>query len=127
MEYLHMQKPKPTEAKGVAVKLSAVDSNGNSQDIGTVTSDTNGSYSTLWTPTSPGTYTIVANFAGTNSYYPSSAQTALGVSTVQTAAPTPSPEAVKTVNQVSAEAFYAFAAAIILLIAVVAVLFYRKK
>jgi hypothetical protein len=127
MEYLHMQKPMPTDAKGVSVKLSAVDSNGNSQDIGTVTSDTNGAYSTLWTPITPSTYTIVAEFAGTNSYYPSSAQTALGVSSLPTIAPTLTPEPFKTVNQVSAEAFYAFAAAIILLVIIVAVLFYRKK
>ena len=43
------------------------------------------------------------------------------------ATPSPTPEPVKTVNQVSAEAFYAFAAAIIILVLVVVVLFYRKK
>ena len=128
MEYLHMQKPMPTNAKGVAVKLSAVDSNGNSQDIGTVTSDISGSYKTMWTPTNEGTYTIVAKFEGTNSYYPSQAQIALGVGSIApTPTPVPTPEPVKTVNQVSAEAFYAFAAAIIVLILVVTVLFYRKK
>jgi hypothetical protein len=127
MEYLHMQKPMPTNTKGVAVKLSAVDSNGNSQDIGIVTSDSNGSYSTLWTPTNPGTYTIMANFEGTNSYYQSRAQTVLGVSSVPSPTPSPTPVPIKAVNQVSAEAFYAFAAAIIVLILVVAVLFYRKK
>ncbi len=68
MEYLHMQKPKPTDATGVQVELNAIDSEGNSIDIGTATSDTSGNFGFSWTPSIEGTYQIVAKFAGTNSY-----------------------------------------------------------
>ncbi len=140
MEYLHMQQPLPEgtstyqfysagtpttfSGKGVTVKLTAIDANGNSQDIGTATSDSTGYFSTSWTPPSTGKYTILANFDGSNSYYPSNGETSLLVSA---ATVTPTPEAVKTVNQVSAEVFYAFGAIMVVLILVVAVLILRKK
>ena len=44
MEYLYMQKPIPTDATGVSVKLTAVDPNGNTQDIGAAVSDTDGTF-----------------------------------------------------------------------------------
>jgi len=133
MEYIHMQKPVPTNTKGVPVRLSAIDSNGNSQDIATVTSNTDGSYSALWTPTNPGTYTIVANFEGTNSYYPSNAQTVLGVNSVPTPMPSSTPTATtetrNTVNQMSVDTFYIFAALVVALMAalIVVVIMTRKK
>ena len=80
MEYLNMQQPKPTNATGVKVHLTALDSNGNTEDLGYVTSDMTGLFSAMWTPPVPGAYTIIANFAGSNSYYGSSAETAIGVS-----------------------------------------------
>jgi len=92
MEYLYMQKPMPTNATGVIVHLTALDSNGNTEDLGHVTSDTGGLYSLMWTPPITGKYTITATFEGSNSYWPSSAETAIGV----TAAPASSPAAVVT-------------------------------
>jgi hypothetical protein len=94
MKYLYQQQPKPTNATGVNVKLTAVDPNGNFQDIGTATSDIAGSYVISWTPPVPGIYTITATFAGSNSYYSSSAETHMLISTtsiapVVTSAPTP--------------------------------------
>ncbi|MFB3888224.1 MAG: PQQ-binding-like beta-propeller repeat protein [Candidatus Bathyarchaeia archaeon] len=94
MEYLYMQKPKPTNATGVPVKLTALDPNGNTQDIGTVSSDAAGMFKKMWTPPVPGEYTIIATFAGSESYYDSSAETAIGVSVappapVVTSAPAP--------------------------------------
>jgi hypothetical protein len=83
MEYLHMQQPKPTNTTGVAVKLTAIDSSGKSIDIGTVTSDDSGLFKKLWTPPAEGEYTIVASFEGSNSYYASSAETAIGVGPAQ--------------------------------------------
>ena len=80
MEYLHMQQPKPTNTTGVTVKLTAIDSSGKQIDIGSVTSDTTGLFKKMWTPTSEGEYTIVASFAGSNAYYASSAETAVGIS-----------------------------------------------
>jgi hypothetical protein len=79
MEHLYYQQPIPSSAKGVTVKLTAVEPNGNKIDIGTVTSDITGQFSTLWSPSSEGIYTIVAAFEGSGAYYASSAQTSLGV------------------------------------------------
>ncbi len=76
MEYVYMQQPRPTNATGVPVILSVVDSNGNYRDIGTTTSNVYGAYSFTWTPDILGDYTVIANFAGSESYYPASASTA---------------------------------------------------
>jgi hypothetical protein len=97
MEYIYMQKPKPADAKGVPVKLTAVDPNGNAIDIAIVTSETSGLYSYAWVPTIPGKYTITATFAGSNSYWPSSAQAAISVDAKPQASPiTPPPTATPT-------------------------------
>ncbi len=92
MEYLYMQKPMPTTVEGVQVHLTALDPNGNTQDMGNVTTDKSGLYSYLWSPPVPGKYTVIATFEGSSSYWPSSAETAIGV--MEAAAPivtTPSP------------------------------------
>ena len=89
MEYVYEQRPVPATAIGVQVKLSAIDPNGNTQEIGTVTSDTSGMFKKLWTPPVEGEYTIIATFDGTLSYGSSYAETAIGV----TAAPAPAPTA----------------------------------
>ncbi len=91
MEYLYMQKPKPENSTGVTVKLTAIDPNGNTQDIGTVTSDMSGLYSIMWQPPVEGKYTIIATFAGSESYYASYAETAIGVSAAPAASPTATP------------------------------------
>ena len=93
MEYLHMQQPKPTNAKGVNVHLTAIDPNGNFQDIGTATTDLNGKYAIVWTPPVEGTYHVTATFDGTDSYYSSQDTSYFAVSPAPspqvTAAPTP--------------------------------------
>jgi hypothetical protein len=86
MEYVYMQKPCPEDVTGVQVKLTAVGPNGNTVDIGTVTSDGYGMFKKMWTPDSEGEYTIVATFEGSESYWTSYAETAIGVG------PAPSPE-----------------------------------
>ena len=58
------------------VTISVVDANGNYRPIGTTTSNVYGTYSLTWTPDISGNYTVIANFAGSESYYPSSAATA---------------------------------------------------
>jgi len=75
MEYVYMQKPEPTNFTGVPVTLSVVDANGNYRVIGTATTNSMGTYGLTWTPDIPGNYTLIATFAGSNSYYGSSAQT----------------------------------------------------
>jgi hypothetical protein len=80
MEYLHMQKPCPSDVKGVPVVLTAIKSDGKVIDLGTVT--TNGFYGTFsfaWTPEEEGTYTIIACFMGDESYGSSAAATAITV------------------------------------------------
>ncbi len=79
MEYVYLQKPSPENVIGVQVKLTAVDPNGNLQDIGTVTSDGAGMFKKMWTPEIEGEYTIVATFEGSESYWKSYAETATGV------------------------------------------------
>ena len=65
MAYLLMQHPKPADATGVPVHLTAVGPDGSTVEIGTVTSDANGIYKTMWTPNTAGAYTIHASFDGT--------------------------------------------------------------
>ncbi len=110
MEYLHMQQPKPTNATGVSVKLSAIDPNGNLQNIGTTVTDLTGKYAIEWTPPTTGKYHVTATFEGSNSYYGSSETTyfAVGSETISpkptttpiiqpTIAPTVTPSASPTV------------------------------
>ena len=85
MEYLYMQQPCPMMVNGVEVKLETLDPNGNFYEIGTVTSDASGMYKLMWEPPVPGEYTIIATFAGSESYFSSYAETAIGVATAQSA------------------------------------------
>jgi hypothetical protein len=99
MEYVYMQKPKPTNATGVPVTLTVTDSNGNTRPIGTTTSDSSGAFSFQWAPDITGKYTVTATFAGSNAYYGSSAETAFAVdSAAATPAPTQAPQQ-STVDQ----------------------------
>lgn len=75
MKYLYMQEPKPTNATGVQVTITAVDSQGNIQTIGQTTTDLNGNYGIMWTPTLEGLHKIIATFEGTCSYFASDATT----------------------------------------------------
>jgi outer membrane protein assembly factor BamB len=91
MEYVYMQKPRPTDVTGVEVTLSVLDPNGNVYDIGNVTTDAAGMFKLLWEPLVPGEYTVIARFAGTESYWPSYAETAVGVTEAPVATPPPTP------------------------------------
>jgi hypothetical protein len=93
MEFVYMQQPKPTNATGVKVTISVFDPNNNCYDVATTTSDAEGFFSTVFTPEVPGKYTVIATFAGSESYYGSVAETAINVEAVPTATapPTPTP------------------------------------
>jgi hypothetical protein len=69
MNHLYMQKALPNNVEGVKVRVTAIDPNGNYQDIGTATTDINGKYGLAWTPPVPGTYHVTATFESTNSYW----------------------------------------------------------
>jgi hypothetical protein len=85
MEYLHMQYPidgiwHNETITGVPVTLTAIGLDGTVIDIGSVT--TNGYYGTFgkaWTPPKQDTYTIIASFAGDDSYGSSNAATTVTV------------------------------------------------
>ncbi len=150
MEYTYMQKPKPQNAIGVQVKLTAVDSNGNTQDIGTTTVDTSGKYGIVWTPPIEGAYHVTATFEGSNSYWGSSDTTYLVVgpapavpeptaaptatpepTAAPTAAPTPtaSPSVAPPPEAAPSTDIYiiAAAAAVIIVVAAAAAVFLRKR
>jgi hypothetical protein len=127
MEYLHMQKPIPTNVTGVPVSIDTLDPNGNLVHIATVTSDITGSYNYLWQPQVPGKYTVTATFTGDDSYGSSYAETAIGV---VGASPTQTPTA--TPPQSIADTYFMPAIAItIVAIAIVgaalALLMLRKR
>jgi outer membrane protein assembly factor BamB len=93
MEYLHMQQPKPTDAKGVEVVFSVVDANNNWYEIGRTNCDpSTGEFSFGWAPEITGKYEIRATFAGSEAYYSSSALTALLVTEDPDATPGPTPQ-----------------------------------
>ena len=79
MNYLYKQHAMPMDAKGVPVTIDAIDPNGNFVHIATVTSDMSGMFKKMWTPETEGEYTIIATFEGSDSYFSSYAETAIGV------------------------------------------------
>lgn len=132
MEYLHMQLPidgiwHNETLTGVTVKLTAIDSNGNSIDIGTVvTSGYYGTFSKAWTPPNEGDYQIIASFAGDDSYGSSSASTGISVSAAASTTPSPTPLAIAS-NPPYEMYTVGMGIAIIIAIAIVGLLILRKK
>ena len=94
-----MQKPMPTNATGVPVTISVIDSNANLRQIGTTTTDSSGTFGFTWTPDISGSYTVFATFSGSNSYWGSSAEAHFYASSpAATPAPTQAPQQ-STVDQ----------------------------
>jgi hypothetical protein len=91
MQYLYQQQPMPSNATGVQVSINVIDSNNNQRNIGTAISDATGAFSLQWKPDITGKYTVIATFAGTESYYSSAKETSFVVDSV---APTASPQPV---------------------------------
>jgi len=122
MGYVYQQKAKPANFIGVTVTLSVLDSNGNYYDIGMGTTDTNGFFSYEWTPQIPGKFTVFATFAGTNSYWPSQAETAF----IVMEAPPASPE-VTPAPQEPVGTYFAVSTALIIAVIIIAVLLLLRK
>jgi len=101
MDYVYMQKPRPTNTTGVNVMLSVNDPNGNNYPIGNATSDASGLYSLIWTPPVSGKYTVIATFPGSESYWPSFAETAIGVLAAPSASISPSPSPTQSAGPVA--------------------------
>jgi outer membrane protein assembly factor BamB len=126
MQYVYMQKPKPTNATGVTVAISVIDANGNYRTIGSATSDASGMFTYTWKPDIEGSYTVIATFTGSESYYPSSAETSF---TVDPSAATPAPTQALTTSMAD-QYFLPMSIAIIVAIIVVGaviVLAFRKR
>ncbi len=127
MEYVYMQKPRPTNTIGVPVTINVVDSNGNFREIGTTTTNSYGFYSLNWKPDIEGQYTVYASFAGSDSYWSSNAVTAFAV---DPAIPTPAPT--NAPIQSTADMYFVPAVAgivvlIIVCFAITALLMLRKR
>ena len=120
-----MEKPIPMNVKGVEVSLDTIDPNGNFVHIGTTTSDSSGLFKKLWKPDVPGEYTVIATFAGSESYWASYAETAVGV--VEAAAVTPSAETIVPDNTPIYAAIVGVGIAIIIAVAIVGILLLRKR
>jgi len=126
MEYVYMQQPKPADAVGVEVVLSVLDPNNNYYEVGRITSDADGFFKLAFTPDVPGEYQVYAKFAGSQSYWPSSAVSAISVQEAPeaTAVPTQAPATL------SEQYFLPMSVGIIATIAIVgaiAVLMLRRK
>jgi len=129
MEHLHLQMPeggvwKNETITGVPVTLTAIGSDGSVIDIGSVT--TNGYYGTFskeWTPQAEGTYEIIASFAGDDSYGSSAASTAVSVG--------PAPDPIQFPEQIAPTDYtmtiISGVIAVIIAVAIVGILLYRKK
>jgi hypothetical protein len=127
MQYVYMQGERPTNAIGVTVTLDVLDANGNYRNIGETTSDANGFFSFEWQPDIPGKYTVYATFQGSESYWPSHAETAFTVSEpAPTQAPTPSP-AQSVADMYFVPAIAGIIVAIVIVGAILALLLLRKR
>ena len=125
MDYLYGQNAtllnSPPTPHGVSVQLTALGSDGSAIDLGTVTSDESGMFKKMWKPTAEGEYTVYATFAGSDSYWSSYAETALGV-----VAATETGQQQPTTQTIDNTPLIAATAAIIIAIAIVGVLMLRR-
>ena len=92
MLYVYKQFARPADVMGVEVVVSVLDPNGNAYEVGTTTSDASGFFKLMFTPLVPGEYTVIATFEGSEAYYGSFAETAVGVVEAPAATPEPTPE-----------------------------------
>jgi len=126
MEYVYQQQVYPENVKGVEVTLSVLDSNNNFYDIGTTTTNADGTFSFVWTPQIPGKFMLTASFKGSNSYYGSSATTYFYASDAPPPSPPPTPQPASIADQYFIPAVIALFIAIIA-IGVLMVLMLRKR
>jgi hypothetical protein len=117
----------PPKESGVPVTLTAVDPNGNALTIGSTTTDSAGNYALNFVPDKTGIYTITATFAGTDSYWPSTSETTLSVtSPAATPSTTSAPANLATTSDIMTY-IVAVGIAIILAVAIATILILRKK
>jgi len=91
MLYVYKQFPRPSDVNGVEVVVEVLDPNNNYYEVGRTTSDDSGFFKLMFTPEVPGEYTVIASFEGSEAYYGSFAETAVGVVEAPAATPEPTP------------------------------------
>jgi hypothetical protein len=127
MGYVYQQQPSPTNFTGVLVNISVLDSNGNYYSIGNVTTTSAGTYSLAWTPQISGNYTVIASFAGTHAYWPSSAQAAFDVMPAPPSTPAPTATPTSVANLYFVPAIAGIFVLIIIVLALVVISMLRKR
>ena len=127
MEYLYSQQPMPTNATGVPVSIDVLDSNGNYRNIGTTTTDTSGTFNFAWKPDIPGSYTVIATFHGSESYYPSYAESGFVADPAPSATAVSTSAPASTVESYFVPAVIGIILTIIIVGAVLAILTLRKR
>jgi outer membrane protein assembly factor BamB len=126
MEYVYMQQQIPTNITGVPITINVLDSNGNYRTIGTTASNANGMFTYTWKPDIGGDFTVTASFAGSESYFPSSADASFTV----TEASTTQPSTPQSSGSASADLLVPIAIgfiAVIIAIAIVGALILRRR
>jgi outer membrane protein assembly factor BamB len=117
MQYVYMQDPKPA-VSGVSISVVVIDPNGNPHN-GVAASDISGHYSLQITPDMTpvtGKYTVVATFAGSNSYWGSNAESSFVVD------PAPASTTPSTQNNTVDTYFIPAVIAIIIVVIIIGVL-----
>ena len=129
MKYVYMQFPKPNNATGVAVSLDAIDPNNNLIHLGDTASDSSGFFSLRWVPPVDivGKYTVIATFAGSKSYWPSSTETAFSVDEAPSAEPEPQPQQPSLADTYFLPMSIAIIVAVIVVGVLLALLLLRKR
>jgi hypothetical protein len=118
MGYVFQQKPHPDDFTGVPVQLVVIDQNNNTRTIGTAVTDINGAFSFQYKPDIEGKYTVLAEFQGTNGYWPSNAEATFAV---DPAAPTATPQPTQTPSPAD-QYFVPAIAGLFVLVMIVAIL-----
>ncbi len=127
METVYQQQPMPTNVTGVPVTINVIDSNGNFRQIGSTTSDVSGTFALTWTPDISGDFTVIANFAGSESYYPSSAEAHFNAANLAPTAAPVATEAPSMADQYFVPSVVAIIVVIIIVGVVLALLMLRKR
>jgi hypothetical protein len=137
MEHIHMSMPISglwgnETITGVPVVLTAIAADGTVIDLGTATTNGySGNFAFAWTPPKEGIYTLMASFAGDDSYGSSTAYTSVSVGpSAATVAPTQSPPPQVSASDVANQLMTPLAivaVAIIIAIAIATVLIIRRK
>ncbi|MDD4326144.1 MAG: PQQ-binding-like beta-propeller repeat protein [Candidatus Bathyarchaeota archaeon] len=126
MEHVYQDQPKPFDITGVPIVFYVIDQNNNYRSIGTTVSSSNGAFGFTWTPDISGEYKLYASFEGSNSYWPTSAETSFYVSEpATTVTPTEAPPSIA--DQYFIPAIAGLFVLIIIVLVLLVVLLFKKK